>query len=64
MSYEIVEWKEMPIMVIQEGENMRTPFRFGLKKAALIVKYIEEIKGFLKANEGRKESTHVANNKD
>ena len=46
MNIEIVEYKGKPILKIQE-ENMRTPFSFGLRKANLILKYIEDIKKFV-----------------
>jgi len=35
------------MLVLSQGADDRFPFRFGLKKAKLILEYLEEIKAFV-----------------
>ncbi len=42
------EFKGNPMIVLSQDEDDKFPFQFGLKKAKLIVEYIEEIKAFVK----------------
>jgi hypothetical protein len=50
MPTEIEEYNGNPVMVLKRDENDAYPFRFGLRKAQLILDNIEEIKKFVKKN--------------
>ncbi|MBN4054356.1 hypothetical protein JYT87_01470 [Nitrospira defluvii] len=41
------EFKGNPMLVLSKGEDDNFPFQFGLKKAKLVIEYIEEIKQFV-----------------
>ncbi len=41
------EFKGNPMLVLSQGDEDKFPFQFGLKKAKLILEYIEEIKAFV-----------------
>ena len=53
MSAEIVEWKGKPILEITE-EGSKYPFRFGLSKAEMIVKYYDQIREFIRLKKEKK----------
>jgi len=48
MPAEIEEYNGNPVIVLKRDENDSYPFRFGLRKAQLILDNIEEIKKFVK----------------
>jgi len=48
MSIQIEEYNGNPVIVIRRSENDLYPFRFGLKKAQLIIDHIDDIKKFVK----------------
>ncbi len=50
MPVEHEDYNGNPVIVIKRDENDAYPFRFGLRKAQLIVDNIEEIKKFVKDN--------------
>lgn len=50
MPVELEDYNGNPVIVIKRDENDAYPFRFGLRKAQLIVDNIEEIKKFVKDN--------------
>jgi len=52
MIVERSEFKGRPLLVIKRSEDDKFPFSFGLSKARLILENIEEIKKFVKENEG------------
>lgn len=41
------EYKGNPMLVLTQGPDDRFPFQFGLKKAKLILEYIDDIKQFV-----------------
>jgi len=41
------EFKGNPMIVLSQGDEDKFPFQFGLKKAKLVLEYIEEIKKFV-----------------
>ena len=41
------EYKGNPMIVLSQGEEDKFPFKFGVKKAKLILENIEEIKKFV-----------------
>lgn len=41
------EFKGKPLLVLKRDENDKYPFSFGVSKAKLILKYIEEIESFV-----------------
>jgi len=48
MPVEIEEYNSNPVIVLKRDENDAYPFRFGLRKAQLIVENIDAIKKFVK----------------
>jgi len=50
MPSEIEEYNGNPVLVLKRDENDNYPFRFGLRKAQLILNHIEDIKKFVKDN--------------
>ena len=48
MPVEFEDYNGNPVVVLKRDENDTYPFRFGLRKAQLIVENIEEIKKFVK----------------
>ncbi len=50
MPVEIDNYNGNPVIIIKRDENDAYPFRFGLRKAELILDNIEEIKKFVKQN--------------
>ncbi len=52
MTAERSEYKGRPILVLKRNEDEKFPFSFGLTKARMILENIEEIKKFVKENEG------------
>ena len=47
MPIEIEEYNGNPVVVLKRDENDAYPFRFGLRKAQLIIDNIDEIKKFV-----------------
>lgn len=45
------EYKDKPLMVIAGGETDRYPFKFGLKKAKLVIEHIEDIRKWVAEQE-------------
>lgn len=41
------EFKSMPLAAIYRDEQDRYPFQFGVRKAELILKHIDEIRAFV-----------------
>jgi hypothetical protein len=39
-----------PVIILKRDENDAYPFRFGVRKAQLIVEHIDDIKKFVKDN--------------
>ncbi|MEF8879155.1 MAG: hypothetical protein V5A64_02030 [Candidatus Thermoplasmatota archaeon] len=50
MPVEYDEYNGNPVIVLKKDENDLYPFRFGLRKAELIVEHIDEIKKFVEKN--------------
>jgi hypothetical protein len=50
MSVEISDYNGNPVIILKKDENDKYPFRFGVKKAQLILDNIETIKKFVKDN--------------
>jgi hypothetical protein len=50
MVVEIEDYNGNPVIAIKRDENDAYPFRFGLRKAELIMENIEEIKKFVNKN--------------
>ncbi len=48
MTIEIEEYNGNPIISLKRDKNDNYPFRFGLRKAQLILENIDEIKKFVK----------------
>lgn len=48
MPAEIEDYNGNPVIALKRNENDIYPFRFGLKKAQLILDHIDEIKKFVK----------------
>lgn len=48
MVVEIEEFNGNPVIALKKGEDDVYPFRFGLRKAQLILENIEEIEKFVK----------------
>ena len=48
MTIEIEEYNGNPIISLKRDKNDSYPFRFGLRKAQLILENIDEIKKFVK----------------
>lgn len=41
------EFKGNPMIVLSQGDEDKFPFQFGLKKAKLVIEYLEDIKKFI-----------------
>jgi len=50
MPVEIDDYNGNPVIILKRDENDAYPFRFGVRKAQLIVDNIDEIKKFIKEN--------------
>ena len=50
MPVEISEYNGNPVITLKRTDNDNYPFRFGVRKAQLIIEHIEDIKKFVKAN--------------
>lgn len=50
MPADIEDYNGNPVMVLKRDENDNYPFRFGLRKAELILENIEDIKKFVEDN--------------
>jgi len=50
MPVEFEEYNGNPVIVLKKDENDAYPFRFGLRKAQLILENIDEIKKFVEKN--------------
>ena len=50
MPSEIEEYNGNPVIILKRDENDNYPFRFGLRKAQLVLDNIEDIKKFVKEN--------------
>lgn len=48
MPAEIEDYNGNPVIALKRNENDIYPFRFGLRKAQLILDHIDEIKKFVK----------------
>ena len=48
MVVEVEEYNGNPVISLKRDENDNYPFRFGLRKAQLILENIEDIKKFVK----------------
>lgn len=55
MPVEYEEYNGNPVIVLKRDENDAYPFRFGLRKAELIVENLEEIKKFVKDKKENKQ---------
>jgi len=42
------EYEGNPILILKNSEEDKYPFRFGLKKARLMLEHVEDIKEFVK----------------
>jgi hypothetical protein len=54
MPIEFDEYNGNPVIVLKKDENDLYPFRFGLRKAELIVEHIDQIKKFVEENQKNK----------
>ena len=61
MSTEFEEFKGNPIIILKKDQNDTYPFRFGVRKAKLILDNIDEIIKFV---EGKKVKTSASKDKD
>jgi len=50
MPVEVEDYQGNPVIILKRNENDMYPFRFGIKKAQLILDNIDEIKKFVKDN--------------
>ena len=50
MPVETDEYNGNPVIVLKRDENDAYPFRFGLRKAQLILEHIKEIEKFVEKN--------------
>ncbi len=50
MPAETDEYNGNPVIILKRDENDRYPFRFGVKKAQLVIDNIDSIKKFVKEN--------------
>ena len=50
MAVEISEYNGNPVLTLKRDENDNYPFRFGVRKAQLIIEHIDDIKKFVKEN--------------
>ena len=50
MPAEFDEYNGNPVIILKRDENDSYPFRFGIRKAQLILENIEEIKKFVNKN--------------
>ena len=48
MPVEFDEYNGNPVIILKRDENDEYPFRFGLRKAQLILEHIDDIKKFVK----------------
>lgn len=44
------EYNGNPVIILQRDDNDNYPFRFGVRKAQIILDHIEDIKKFVKEN--------------
>ena len=50
MTVEFDEYNGNPVIILKRDENDNYPFRFGVRKAQIIIDHIEDIKKFIKEN--------------
>lgn len=50
MTVEFDEYNGNPVIILKRDENDNYPFRFGVRKAQIIIEHIEDIKKFVKEN--------------
>jgi len=50
MPVEFDEYNGNPVIILRRDKDDNYPFRFGLRKAQLILEHIEDIKTFVKEN--------------
>ena len=50
MPVEIDDYNGNPVIILKRDENDNYPFRFGVRKAQLILDHIEDIKKFVNKN--------------
>ena len=48
MAVEFDEYNGNPVIILKRDENDAYPFRFGVRKAQLILDHIDDIKKFVK----------------
>ncbi len=54
MPIEFDEYNGNPVIVLKKDENDLYPFRFGLRKAELIIEHMDQIKKFVEENQKNK----------
>ena len=50
MPVDFDEYNGNPVIILKRDENDAYPFRFGVRKAQLIINHIDDIKKFVKDN--------------
>ena len=50
MAVEFDEYNGNPVIILKRDQNDNYPFRFGVRKAQIILEHIEDIKKFVKEN--------------
>lgn len=50
MAVEFDEYNGNPVIILKRDENDAYPFRFGVRKAQLILEHVEDIKKFVQKN--------------
>ncbi|HEY0090343.1 MAG TPA: hypothetical protein VGB37_15950 [Candidatus Lokiarchaeia archaeon] len=50
MAVEFDNFNGNPVIILKRSENDPYPFRFGVKKAQLVIDHIDDIKKFIKEN--------------
>jgi len=54
MTVEFDVYNGNPVIILKRDENDAYPFRFGVRKAQIIIDHIEDIKKFVKENSKQK----------
>ena len=54
MTVEFDVYNGDPVIILKRDENDAYPFRFGVRKAQIIIDHIEDIKKFIKENSKQK----------
>ena len=50
MSVEFDEYNGNPVIILKRDKNDNYPFRFGVRKAQIILDHVEDIKKFVNEN--------------